>query len=86
LDFSQIKISKMAKMMKKVSMKKKSAMKSATKKTSTKKMSMKKGGKKVMNEYFRLALDAKKHNKPSFVYNGNTYKKKTKGHLVFYSK
>lgn len=76
----------MAKMMK-MSMKKKSAMKSGMKKMSMKKMSMKKTGmKRKMNEFFKLQMAAKAKNAPTFVYNGNTYKRKTKGHLVFYKK
>ena len=42
------------------------------------------------NSYFSLMLDAKKRNLPSFVYKGETFKKKTgkgnKSHLVFYSR
>lgn len=46
-----------------------------------------KGKSRKMNGFMKLMLDAKKHNKPSFVYKGKTYKKKTnaKG-LIFYKK
>jgi len=40
--------------------------------------------KRKVNAFFGLMMKAKKSNAPSFVYNGKTYKKKTKGHLVFY--
>lgn len=40
-----------------------------------------KGGK---NEFFKLMLKAKKDNAPSFKYNGKTYHRKQKKHLVFY--
>jgi len=69
----------MAKMMSKKkmsSMKNRSAMKSA----------MKKMGKRGKNEFFTLMLAAKNKNAASFVYNGATYKRKQKGHLVFYKK
>tara|TARA_B100001173_G_C15605049_1_gene386392 strand:+ start:196 stop:546 length:351 start_codon:yes stop_codon:yes gene_type:complete len=49
-----------------------------------------KKSKKKMNEFFRLLIDAKKHNKDSFSYKGKTYKKKvgTKKNpkLVVYTK
>ena len=62
--------------------------------------SMKKGGKtrkskrksnkktkRKMNGFMKMMLDAKKHNKPSFVYNGKKYKQgKTKTGLVIYKK
>ena len=34
----------------------------------------KKKGKKALNGFFKIMLDAKKAQKPSFVYKGNTYK------------
>jgi hypothetical protein len=46
-----------------------------------KKVSMKK---RAVNGFFKLMMKAKASNAPSFVYNGKTYKKKTKGHLTFY--
>lgn len=49
-----------------------------------------KKSKKKMNEFFRLLIDAKKHNKESFSYKGKTYKRKvgTKNNpkLVVYKK
>ena len=40
-----------------------------------------------MNDFFKLASNARKHNKPSFVYKGKTYKKtKTAKGLIFYKK
>ena len=36
-----------------------------------------KGGKRPMNEYFKLMNKARKSNAPSFQYNGNTYKQVT---------
>ena len=46
-----------------------------------------KGKSRKMNDFFKLASNARKHNKPSFVYKGKTYKKTTnaKG-LIFYKK
>ena len=52
------------------------------KKSGKKKSGKKRSGKK--NAFFSLMLDAKKRDAPAFVYNGKTYKKKTKGHLVYY--
>lgn len=76
----------MAKMMK-MSMKKTTTMKSAMKmKSSMKKMSSMKMGMKKMNEYFTKCLAAKASGATSFHYNGATYHKHTKGHLVFFSK
>jgi hypothetical protein len=62
--------------------------------------SMQKGGKtrkskrksnkktrRKMNGFMKMMLDAKKHNKSSFVYNGKKYKQgKTKTGLVIYKK
>ena len=48
------------------------------------KKAAKKGGMKKVNEFFKLMMAAKKKDAPSFLYNGKTYKKKTKGHLTFY--
>ena len=43
--------------------------------------------KRKMNGFMKMMLDAKKHNKPSFVYNGKKYKQgKTKTGLVIYKK
>ena len=46
-----------------------------------------KTGGRVLNAYFKAMLDAKRSNKNSFTYNGNTYKKQTtsKG-LITYKK
>ena len=52
------------------------------KRRSSKKSGKRRSGKK--NAFFSLMLAAKKKDAPSFEYNGKTYKKKTKGHLVFY--
>ena len=49
-----------------------------------KKSAMKSGMKRGKNPFFKLMLAAKAKNAPSFSYNGKTYKRKTKGHLVFY--
>ena len=47
----------------------------------------KKAGKsKKVNSFIKKTIKAKKENKSSFEYNGATYKRKTKGPLVFYSK
>tara|TARA_Y100000813_G_C24104472_1_gene324648 strand:+ start:741 stop:917 length:177 start_codon:yes stop_codon:yes gene_type:complete len=56
-------------------------------KRKTQKHKPRKGKSRKMNGFMKLMLDAKKHNKPSFVYKGKTYKKKTnaKG-LIFYKK
>lgn len=62
---------------------KKSAMKSAMKKSGMKK-AMKSGMKRGKNEFFTLMLSAKNKNAPFFQYNGKTYKRKEKGHLVYY--
>ena len=47
-----------------------------------------KGGKRKLNAYFKLMLDAKKKNKKSFTYKGKTYKKTTSpnGKLTLYKK
>ena len=37
----------------------------------------KKGGKRKMNEYFKLMTNARKKNLPSFQYKGTTYKQYT---------
>lgn len=43
--------------------------------------------KRKMNGFMKMMLDAKKHNKPSFVYKGKKYKQgKTKTGLVIYKK
>ena len=36
------------------------------------------------NAFFKIMLDAKKKNLPSFKYNGKTYHRKQKKHLVYY--
>ena len=41
----------------------------------------KKGGKRKLNEYFKLMLKAKRSNAPSFEYNGTTYYGRKNGHL-----
>lgn len=47
----------------------------------------KKGGKRKLNDYFKLMLKAKRSNAPSFVYNGTTYHGRKNGHLgMVYSK
>ena len=47
----------------------------------------KKAGKsKKVNLFLKKTIKAKKENKSSFEYKGVTYKRKTKGPLVFYSK
>jgi len=51
-------------------------------KTSTKKM----GKKRPLNAYFKLVIDAKKKNLPSFQYNGNTYVQKKHKHLIVYKR
>jgi len=43
-----------------------------------------KTGKRKTNAFFKLMMNAKKSDAPSFSYNGKTYKKRTKGHLVYY--
>ena len=50
---------------------------------------VKKGGKKTKkNEFFKLMLDARKKELPSFTYNNKIYKRKTgkgkRSHLIFY--
>lgn len=52
------------------------------KRSGKRKSGKRRSGKK--NAFFSLMLAAKKNDAPSFKYNGKTYKKKTKGHLVFY--
>ena len=42
--------------------------------------------KRKVNGFMSAQMKAKKNNAPSFVYKGNTYKKHTKGHLVYYKK
>lgn len=42
--------------------------------------------KRPLNAYMKLVVDAKKKNLPSFKYKGSTYKKHTKGHLIYYKK
>ena len=43
--------------------------------------------KRKMNGFMKMMLDAKKHNKPSFVYKGKKYKQgKTKTGLIIYKK
>ena len=55
----------------------------------TRKSHNKSKNKSSKNSYFSLMLHAKKHDLPSFMYNGKTFKKKTgkgnKSHLIFYS-
>lgn len=47
----------------------------------------KKGGKRKMNEYFKLMTNARKKNLPSFEYKGSTYKQVTaKTGLKMYKK
>ena len=53
----------------------------------TKRIMKKKAGKsKKVNSFIKKTIKAKKENKASFEYKGATYKRKTKGALVFYSK
>ena len=54
------------------------------KKSMKKKSAMKVGMKRAKNQYFTLMLAAKAKGLPSFNYNGKVYKRKVKGHLVFY--
>ena len=42
--------------------------------------------KRKLNEYMKKSLDAKKKNLESFEYKGAVYRRKEKGHLVFYKK
>ncbi len=45
------------------------------------------GGKRKVNEFFKLMLDAKKHNKQEFRYKGKRYKAmKTKTGMTVYKK
>ena len=74
----------MAKKMK-AAVKKAGMKKSAMKKSGMKKKSaMKSGMKRKKNQFFTLMLAAKNKGAPTFLYNGKTYKRKQKGHLVFY--
>ena len=50
------------------------------------KSSKKKGKKRKVNSFFSAMIKAKKSDAPSFSYNGKTYKKHTKRHLVYYSR
>jgi hypothetical protein len=45
-----------------------------------------KGGKRKLNGYFKLMLDAKKSEAPSFKYDGKTYKRVKRGHLYVYKR
>tara|TARA_B110000858_G_scaffold110989_1_gene127022 strand:- start:3312 stop:3731 length:420 start_codon:yes stop_codon:yes gene_type:complete len=45
-----------------------------------------KGGKRKLNAYFKLMLDAKKRKAASFKYNGSTYNRVKRGHLFVYKK
>jgi protein-disulfide isomerase len=73
----------MAKKMK-AAMKKAGMKKSAMKKSGMKKKSAMKSGMKKKNQFFTLMLAAKNKGAPTFLYNGKTYKRKQKGHLVYY--
>ena len=53
-------------------------------KKATKKATKKSGKKRKVNGFFSAMIKAKKSGAPSFSYNGKTYKKHTKGHLVYY--
>jgi len=55
-------------------------------KKATKKATKKVGKKRKTNGFFSAMIKAKKSDAPSFSYNGKTYKKHTKGHLVYYSR
>ena len=48
------------------------------------KSSKKKGKKRKVNGFFSAMIKAKNSGASSFSYNGKTYKKHTKGHLVYY--
>jgi len=57
------------------------------KKSVSRRVSKKKSGKsRKINAFLKKTIKAKKENKSSFEYNGNIYKRKTKGALVFYTK
>jgi|TARA_B110000971_G_C19850527_1_gene426878 hypothetical protein len=45
-----------------------------------------KGGKRKLNGYFKLMLDAKKREAASFKYDGKTYKRVKRGHLYVYKR
>lgn len=45
-------------------------------KSSRRKTRKSSGKKRALNPFFKLMLNAKKHDLPSFVYDGKTYKKK----------
>ena len=55
-------------------------------KKATKKATKKVGKKRKTNGFFSVMIKAKNSDAPSFSYNGKTYKKHTKGHLVYYSR
>ena len=55
-------------------------------KKGSKKATKKNGKKRKTNGFFSAMIKAKKSDAPSFSYNGKTYKKHTKGHLVYYSR
>lgn len=56
-----------------------------SKKHSKKNKKYTKGGKRKLNPYFKLMLQAKKNNQKEFNYNGKTYKqKKTKTGMLIY--
>lgn len=44
------------------------------------------GKKRKLNQFFRMMMDAKKRNLPSFTYKGKTYHQKNKNGMVFYKK
>ena len=44
----------------------------------------KKGGKRKVNGFFQAMMTAKKGGALNFSYNGKTYNRQTKGHLVYY--
>ena len=48
-----------------------------------KKVAGKRKGK--LNPFFLKVKDARDNNKSQFEYNGKTYKRKNKGHLIFYA-
>ena len=50
----------------------------------TRKQREKTRSKRKMNSFMKKQMQAKKKGLESFVYKGKTYKRHTKGHLVFY--
>ena len=65
----------------------KEELQSGGRKTRKSKRKANKKTKRKMNGFMKMMLDAKKHNKPSFVYKGKKYKQgKTKTGLEIYKK